>query len=86
MLGRLEHPNIVPIHDMGTDADGQLFYTMKLVKGRTLQHILRDLRLEHPDTLRDHHLPALLTEPAMQLEGKREDLNEAAPPPWNFQH
>jgi serine/threonine protein kinase/WD40 repeat protein len=61
VLGRLEHPNIVPIHDLGTDADGQLFYTMKLVKGRTLQHILNDLRLEHPEALREHRLPALLT-------------------------
>ena len=39
VLGRLEHPNIVPIHDMGADADGQLFYTMKLVKGRDLRAI-----------------------------------------------
>lgn len=61
VLGRLEHPNIVPIHDLGTDADGQLFYTMKLVKGRTLQHILNDLRPENPDALREHRLPALLT-------------------------
>ena len=36
VLGRLEHPNIVPVHDLGLDSQGQLFYTMKLVKGRTL--------------------------------------------------
>lgn len=32
VLGQLEHPNIVPIHDIGEDEDGQLCYTMKLVK------------------------------------------------------
>jgi serine/threonine protein kinase len=37
VLARLEHPNIVPIHEMGRNAQGQLYYTMKLVKGRTLQ-------------------------------------------------
>lgn len=39
VLARLEHPNIVPIHEMGRDAQGRRFYTMKLVKGRTLQAI-----------------------------------------------
>lgn len=33
VLARLEHPNIVPIHDFGELPDGSFFYTMKLVKG-----------------------------------------------------
>lgn len=61
VLGRLEHPNIVPIHDLGTDDDGQHFYTMKLVKGRTLQHILNALRAGDPDTARHYTLSSLLT-------------------------
>jgi serine/threonine protein kinase len=36
ILARLEHPGIVPIHDVGTLADGRVFYTMKLVKGERL--------------------------------------------------
>lgn len=36
VLARLEHPGIVPIHDVGRLADGRLFYVMKLVRGRTL--------------------------------------------------
>jgi serine/threonine protein kinase len=32
-LARLEHPNIVPVHDMGRLADGRMYYTMKLVRG-----------------------------------------------------
>src|SRR5207248_10546667 len=29
VTGRLEHPNIVPIHDLGVDPDGRVYYTMK---------------------------------------------------------
>lgn len=61
VLGRLEHPNIVPIHDLGRDSDGALFYTMKLVKGVTLQQILDDLRHEHPEALAHYTLDRLLT-------------------------
>ncbi len=34
MLGVLEHPNIVPIHDVAVSGDSQLFYTMKRIQGR----------------------------------------------------
>lgn len=43
VLARLEHPGIVPIHDVGRFADGRLFYVMKRVRGRTLREHLRDL-------------------------------------------
>jgi len=36
ILARLEHPGIVPVHDVGTLADGRLFYAMKLVNGERL--------------------------------------------------
>jgi serine/threonine protein kinase len=36
VLARLEHPGIVPVHDIGLLADGRIFYVMKLVHGRTL--------------------------------------------------
>jgi serine/threonine-protein kinase len=35
-LARLEHPGIVPIHDVGTLSDGRTFYAMKLVRGAPL--------------------------------------------------
>src|SRR5437868_621782 len=44
ITGQLEHPNIVPIHELGVDAQGQLFFTMKLVQGRSLAQVLDDLR------------------------------------------
>ncbi len=40
ILARLTHPNIVPVYNIGRDSEGQIYYTMKLVKGRTLQAIL----------------------------------------------
>jgi serine/threonine protein kinase len=36
ILGRLEHPGIIPIHDVGTMPDGRVFYVMKLVRGSRL--------------------------------------------------
>lgn len=41
ILARLEHPGIVPVHDVGRLADGRLFYVMKRVQGRTLTEYLR---------------------------------------------
>ncbi len=36
IIAQLEHPGIVPVHDVGTLPDGRVFYTMKLVQGRQL--------------------------------------------------
>jgi serine/threonine protein kinase len=44
ITGQLEHPNIVPIHELGADAQGRLFFTMKLVHGRSLRETLDELR------------------------------------------
>ncbi len=38
--GLLQHPSIVPVHNLGRLADGRLYFTMKLVRGRTLADIL----------------------------------------------
>ena len=51
VLARLEHPGIVPVHDVGTLADGRVFYAMKFVEGQRLdKHIESVLSL--PDRLR----------------------------------
>ena len=41
VTARLEHPNIMPVYDIGQDAQGKPFYTMKLLKGKTLQELLQ---------------------------------------------
>ncbi|HEX3132804.1 MAG TPA: serine/threonine-protein kinase, partial [Planctomycetota bacterium] len=43
VTGRLDHPNIVPIHDVGVDEAGLPFYTMKRVSGRPWSQVLRTL-------------------------------------------
>ncbi len=39
---RLQHPGVVPVHEMGTLSDGRLYYTMREVQGRTLKEALRE--------------------------------------------
>ena len=38
--GQLQHPGIVPVYELGTFADRRPYFTMKLVKGRTLAELL----------------------------------------------
>lgn len=40
ITGQLEHPNIVPIHELGQDETGNLYFTMKLVKGDSLEDLI----------------------------------------------
>jgi hypothetical protein len=44
VTGQLDHPGIVPVHELGIDARGRVFFTMKLVKGRTLEHVFEAVR------------------------------------------
>src|SRR5262249_44221624 len=40
ILGSLEHPGIVPVHDVGVLPDGRTYYTMKFVRGQRLdEHV-----------------------------------------------
>jgi len=41
ITGQLEHPSIVPVYELGYRPDGSLYYTMKLVRGRTLAEALK---------------------------------------------
>jgi eukaryotic-like serine/threonine-protein kinase len=43
IIAQLEHPGIVPVHDVGTLPDGRVFYTMKLVQGRRLDQYRDEL-------------------------------------------
>ena len=42
ITGQLDHPNIVPVHDMGEDA-APPWFAMKLVRGQSLAELLRRL-------------------------------------------
>ncbi len=53
VLAQLDHPNIVPVYALGVDAQGRPFYSMKLVKGRTLQAILDALKNGDKEVVRE---------------------------------
>jgi serine/threonine-protein kinase len=59
--GQLEHPSIVPVYDVGTGTDGALYFTMRRVKGRTLEAILGALGRGHEGTRKQHSRRRLLT-------------------------
>jgi serine/threonine protein kinase len=42
IIAHLEHPGIVPVHDVGTLPDGRVFYAMKLVSGKRLDAQIRE--------------------------------------------
>lgn len=42
ITARLEHPAIVPVHELGCRDDGTLYYTMKIVRGQPLEQAIRD--------------------------------------------
>ncbi|KAA3612757.1 MAG: hypothetical protein DWQ01_03365 [Planctomycetota bacterium] len=60
ITGLLEHPNIVPVHDLGLLPNGKLFFAMKLVAGKTWSAQRKEWESSHPsrtgrlDRLEDH--------------------------------
>jgi serine/threonine protein kinase/WD40 repeat protein len=61
VLALLAHPNIVPIYNIGVDAQRRPFYSMKLVKGRTLQAVLNALKDGDAASSKEYTQAALLT-------------------------
>ncbi len=41
ITGQLEHPGVVPVHEVGVTPDGALYYVMKRLRGRSLREVLR---------------------------------------------
>lgn len=56
----LEHPNIVPVYDIGVDASGSPYFTMKLLRGETLASILKKMDAEDPEYKELYPLDTLL--------------------------
>lgn len=44
ITSQLDHPGIVPVHDIGLDAEGRVFFAMRLVRGEDLRTVLRHVR------------------------------------------
>lgn len=56
----LEHPNIVPVHEIGKSNTGAPYFTMKLVHGCTLEHILKKLKEKDSEYEQKYPLRTLL--------------------------
>jgi len=52
VTGQLDHPNIVPIYELGRDTTGELYFTMKLVEGHSLKAEIRRTGAHDPEALR----------------------------------
>ena len=52
ITAQLSHPGIVAVYEIGVGDDGQPFFTMQLIEGRTLQSILDGLRGQAPEVSR----------------------------------
>jgi len=60
LTARLEHPNIIPVHDLGRDANGAPFFTMEYLRGQTFAKLLRKLKDGDPETVTAYPLTRLL--------------------------
>ncbi len=60
ITAQLEHPNVVPVHDIGLDPEGRAYFSMKLIRGQSLEAIFDKLRAGDKDTLAEFGLRRLL--------------------------
>lgn len=60
VTGRLDHPNIVPVHELGRDEKDGFYFTMRLVKGQDLRRIFELLEDEKEGWTRTRALGVLL--------------------------
>ncbi len=56
ITGRLDHPGVVPIHELARDENDRLYFTMKYVEGHTLKQVLQ----EHRDGSQQWTLPRII--------------------------
>ena len=61
ITSQLEHPNIIPVHELGVDEEDHVFYTMKLVQGVTLRQVLKKIVAGDPETIASYPAGAALT-------------------------
>lgn len=54
LTAHLEHPYIVPVHDIGTDRSGSPYFTMKYLKGLPLSTLISRLHQGDPQTLAEY--------------------------------
>lgn len=60
ITGQLDHPGILPVHELGIDPDGRVYFTMRLVEGRELRDVFKLSRKGEEDWSRTRVLGILL--------------------------
>ncbi|MCB9878156.1 MAG: protein kinase [Planctomycetes bacterium] len=60
IVAGLEHPGIVPVHELGEDGGGRPFFAMQLVRGRDLGQVLAAVRAGDAEWTRTRVLSVLL--------------------------
>ena len=60
ITAQLEHPNVVPVHDLGLDPEGRVYFAMKYVRGQSLEQILTKRRKGDEETVAEFGLRRLL--------------------------
>ena len=60
LTAQLQHPNTVPVYEIGFSDQGELYFTMKKVAGRNLYQILVSLYKKDADTLAEFPIDRLL--------------------------
>jgi serine/threonine-protein kinase len=60
ITAQLEHPSVVPVHELGIMPGGMPYFSMKLVKGKSLGDIINHLRIGDRDLTRQYNYLARL--------------------------
>jgi serine/threonine protein kinase len=60
IASRLNHPGIVPVHELGCDEHGRVYFTMGFVEGQDLGRILREYAAGRGEWTRERVLDVLL--------------------------
>ncbi|MBL8737653.1 MAG: serine/threonine protein kinase, partial [Planctomycetes bacterium] len=60
VTSQLDHPGVVPVHELGLDANGKVWFTMRLVKGRTASEVFADAHADRNDWTTTRALEVIL--------------------------
>ncbi|MBL9078160.1 MAG: protein kinase [Planctomycetes bacterium] len=60
VTSQLDHPGVVPVHDIGLDQNGRVYFTMRLVQGRTADQVFADAKAQRDGWTTTRALEVLL--------------------------
>ncbi|MBL9078435.1 MAG: SUMF1/EgtB/PvdO family nonheme iron enzyme [Planctomycetes bacterium] len=60
VTSQLDHPGVVPVHELGLDENGKVYFTMRLVKGRTAAEIFELARAQKEEWTTTRALEVIL--------------------------